>query len=109
MGMGRAHLTPSLYPPETVRSVCGVEFLLDIPRACKHVLLTSRANHLSDNTCSRGCTATLTFLLEAGRRENCEGGGTWLPDLLDLRVDGQEVGLAVNLLIDLSPDQGGQE
>ena len=38
MGMGRAHLAPSLYPPETVRSVCRVVFLLDIPRACKHVL-----------------------------------------------------------------------
>ena len=70
-----------------------------------------RANHLAQgvlNTCGRGCTATLTWRLKARRRENCEGGAG-LPDLLDLRVYGQEVSFAVNLLIDLSPDQGGQK
>ena len=36
MGMDWAHLIP-LYPPETVRSVCWVAFLLDFTQACKSV------------------------------------------------------------------------
>ena len=107
MGMDRAHLI-QLYPPETVRSVCWVVFLLDITRACKNVPKCAPIKPSVRNTCCRGCAA-LTWLLEAGRGEDGEGGGAGLPDLLDLRVDGQEVSLAVNFLVDLTPDQRCQQ
>ena len=50
----------------------------------------------------------MTGILEAWRRKDCEGGWARLPDLLHLGVNGQEVSLTVNLLIDLTPDQRDQ-
>ena len=66
-------------------------------------------HHLSVNTCCRGGHTARTRDLEVGRRKDGEGGGCGLSDLLDLRVYGQEVSLAVNLLIDLTADKGGQQ